>query len=169
MFGSLRSWKTCRWFFFGVPFQYTEAIPCSYSLSRDFRPPEFNFEGTTMKKLLLVLFIILGSVSIAAADTIYLRGGTTLRGNVLGFTNGRFAIQLTSNATLTINPSNDRNQSNFPSNTTATTRNVTAGEVIFLRPRDIERIEIDGRSLDDARYQTRTVDVALESNWIDSG
>ena len=122
-----------------------------------------------MKKLLLVLLIILGSVSIAAADTIYLRGGTTLRGNVLGFINGRFAIQLTANATLTINPSNNRNQSNFPSNTTATTRNVTAGEVIFLRPRDIERIEIDGRSLDDARYQTRTVDVALESNWIDGG
>ena len=122
-----------------------------------------------MKKLVLVLLIIVGSVSIAAADTIYLRGGTTLRGNVLGFINGRFAIQLTSNATLTINPSNSRNQSNFPGNTTATTRNVSAGEVIFLRPRDIDRIEIDGRSLDDARYQTRTVDVALESNWIDSG
>ena len=121
-----------------------------------------------MKKLVLVLLLILGSVSIAAADTIYLRGGTTLRGNVLGFINGRFAIQLTSNATLTINPSNSRNQSNFPSNTSNTTRNVSAGEVIFLRPRDIERIEIDGRSLDDARYQTRTVDVALESNWIDS-
>ena len=121
-----------------------------------------------MKKLVLVLLIIVGSVSIAAADTIYLRGGTTLRGNVLGFINGRFAIQLTSNATLTINPSN-RNQSNFPGNTTTTTRNVSAGEVIFLRPRDIDRIEIDGRSLDDARYQTRTVDVALESNWIDSG
>ena len=122
-----------------------------------------------MKKLVLVLLLILGSVSIAAADTIYLRGGTTLRGNVLGFINGRFAIQLTSNATLTINPSNSRNQSNFPSNTSNTTRNVSAGEVIFLRPRDIDRIEIDGRSLDDARYQTRNVDVALESNWIDSG
>ena len=122
-----------------------------------------------MKKLVLVLFIILGSISIAAADTIYLRGGTTLRGNVLGFINGRFAIQLTANATLTVNPANTRNQSNFPSNTSNTTRNVSAGEVIFLRPRDIERIEIDGRSLDDARYQTRTVDVALESNWIDSG
>ena len=122
-----------------------------------------------MKKLVLVLLLILGSVSIAAADTIYLRGGTTLRGNVLGFINGRFAIQLTSNATLTINPSNSRNQSNFPSNTSNTTRNVSSGEVIFLRPRDIDRIEIDGRSLDDARYQTRNVDVALESNWIDSG
>jgi hypothetical protein len=50
-----------------------------------------------------------------------------------------------------------------------TTRTVNAGEVIFLRPRDIERIEIEGRSLDEARYQSRTVDVALGANWVDSG
>jgi hypothetical protein len=119
-----------------------------------------------MKKLVLVLLIVLGSVSIAAADTIYLRGGTTLRGNVLGFINGRFAVQLTANGTLPVNPANNRNPS---SNGSGATRTVSAGEVIFLRPRDIDRIEIDGRSLDDARYQTRTVDVSLESNWIDSG
>jgi hypothetical protein len=41
--------------------------------------------------------------------------------------------------------------------------------VIFLRPRDIERVELDGRSLDDARYQTRTLDVSLGADWIDSG
>lgn len=119
-----------------------------------------------MKKLVLVLMIVLSCVSIATADTIYLRGGTTLRGNVLGFINGRFAIQLTSSANLAISPGNSRNQG---SNTTGTTRTVSAGEVIFLRPRDVDRIELDGRSLDDARYQTRTVDVALDSNWIDSG
>jgi len=119
-----------------------------------------------MKKLVLLLIIVLGSVSIAAADTIYLRGGATLRGNVLGFINGRFAIQLTSGATIPISPSNNRNQTN---NSTATTRTVAAGEVIFLRPRDIDRVEIDGRSLDDARYQTRTVEVSLGQNWIDSG
>lgn len=120
-----------------------------------------------MKKLLLILVIILGAFSLAAADTIYLRGGTTLRGNVLGFINGRFAIQVTSNATFTVNQGNIRNPNN--TTTSGTTRTVSAGEVIFLRPRDIDRIELDGRSLDDARYQTRTVDVALESNWIDSG
>ena len=119
-----------------------------------------------MKKLVLLLIIVLGSVSIAAADTIYLRGGATLRGNVLGFINGRFAIQLTSGATIPISPSNNRNQTN---NSGATTRTVAAGEVIFLRPRDIDRVEIDGRSLDDARYQTRTVEVSLGQNWIDSG
>lgn len=115
-----------------------------------------------MKKLVLVLLIILGIVSITAADTIYLRGGTTLRGTVLGFINGRFAVQLTSNAILPVSPANNRTQS-------STTRTVSAGEVIFLRPRDIDRIEIDGRSLDDARYQARTVDVSLGANWIDSG
>jgi hypothetical protein len=118
-----------------------------------------------MKRLVLVFLIVLGSVSIVAADTIVLRSGTTLRGNVLGFMNGRFAIQLTSNATVTINPGGNRNQSS----TAGTTRNVMAGEVVFLRPRDIERIEIDGRSLDDARYQMRTVDVSMDPNWIDTG
>jgi hypothetical protein len=113
-----------------------------------------------------VLLIILASLSIASADTIYLRGGTTLRGTVLGFINGRFAVQLTTGAILPARPIDNRTQ---PSNTTTATRTVSAGEVIFLRPRDIDRIELDGRSLDDARYQTRTVDVSLGSNWVDSG
>ncbi|MCA1604527.1 MAG: hypothetical protein LC775_03390, partial [Acidobacteria bacterium] len=118
-----------------------------------------------MKKLVLGLMIMLAAVSIAAADTIYLRGGTTtLRGTVLGYINGRFAIQLSAPATLSVRPANNRDQ-----NTTLGTRTVSAGEVIFLRPRDIERIEIEGRSLDEARYQTRTVDVSLGPNWIDSG
>jgi len=126
-------------------------------------------EETIMKKLVLALLLTLAFVPIASADTIYLRGGTTLRGTVLGFINGRFAVQLTTSATLPVSPANNRNQSTYPSNTTGTTRTVSAGEVIFLRPRDIDRIEIEGRSLDDARYQTRTVEVSLGANWIDSG
>jgi hypothetical protein len=118
-----------------------------------------------MKKLFLVLLISFASISIASADTIYLRGGTTLRGTVLGFINGRFAIRLTAGATLPLSPADNRAQTT----TTTPTRTVAVGEVIFLRPRDIERIELDGRSLDEARYQTRTVDVALGPNWVDSG
>src|SRR5688572_20593677 len=114
-----------------------------------------------MKKLIFALLITLAAFSLVAADTITLRGGTTLRGNVLGFMNGRFAVQLTAPATLPVRPTDTRNQ-------TGTTRTVSAGEVIFLRPRDIERIEIEGRSLDDARFQTRTVDVALGPNWVDT-
>ncbi|MGI9066051.1 MAG: LecA/PA-IL family lectin [Pyrinomonadaceae bacterium] len=118
-----------------------------------------------MKKIIFALLITLATISVAAADTIYLRGGTTLRGTVLGFINGRFAIQLTAGATLPVRPTDNRSQTE----SSATTRTVTAGEVVFLRPRDIEKIEIDGRSLDDARYQTRTVDVSLGPNWIDTG
>jgi PA-IL-like protein len=113
-----------------------------------------------MKKIILALVFTLAACSVGLADIITMIGGTTLRGNVLGFVNGRFAIQLTSNATVPIRSSR---------NSTATTRIVSAGQVIFLRPRDIERIEIDGRSLDEARYQTRTIDVSLGPNWIDSG
>lgn len=117
-----------------------------------------------MKKIIFALLITLATLSVAAADTITLRGGTTLRGTVLGFINGRFAIQLTAGATVPVRSNDNRNQGG-----TSATRTVTAGEVLFLRPRDIEKIEIDGRSLDEARYQTRTVDVSLGPNWIDSG
>ncbi len=118
-----------------------------------------------MKKILFALLITLAAVSLAAADTVYLRSGTALRGTVLGFINGRFAVRLTTAATLPVSPANNRNETG----TAPSTRTVSVGEVIFLRPREIERIEIEGRSLDDARYQTRTVDVSLSSNWIDSG
>src|SRR6267378_5081395 len=121
-----------------------------------------------MKKIVFALLIALAAVSIAAADTIYLRSGTTLRGNVLGYINGRFAIQLTAPASLPVQSGNRTSTSTQPTYS-QTTRTVRQGEVIFLRPRDIDRIEIDGRSLDDARYQTQTVDVALGPNWIDSG
>lgn len=114
-----------------------------------------------MKKIIFALLITLAAFSLVAADTITLRGGTTLRGTVLGFINGRFAVQLSAPATLPTRSTDNR--------TTGATRTVSAGEVVFLRPRDIERIEIDGRSLDDARYQTRTLDVSLGPNWVDTG
>lgn len=115
-----------------------------------------------MKKVIFVLLITLAAFSIATADTITLRNGTVLRGNVLGFINGRFAIQLTSVATLPARPATSQSSA-------TPARTVNEGEVVFLRPRDIERVEIDGRSLDDARYQTRTLDVALGPNWVDTG
>ncbi len=118
-----------------------------------------------MKKIVFALLITFGSLSIAAADTIYLRGGSAIRGTVLGFINGRFAIQLTTDATIPVRGTANRSQPSY----SQTTRTVRAGEVVFLRPRDIDRIELDGRSLEEARYQTRTVDVALGPNWVDSG
>ena len=118
-----------------------------------------------MRKIILALLITLAAVSAVAADTVYLRNGTAVHGTVLGYINGRFAIRLTTSATLPISSPNSRSQTN----TSTDTRVVNAGDVIFLRPREIDRIEIEGRSLDDARYQTRAVDVSLSSNWIDSG
>lgn len=38
-----------------------------------------------MKKVIFAFLISLATVSLAAADTIYLRSGTTVRGTVLGF------------------------------------------------------------------------------------
>ena len=116
-----------------------------------------------MKKILLALLITLAAVTVAVADTVYLRGGMSLRGTLLGFVNGRFAFQVNQTATLPVRPT-DRNTT-----TSQTTRTVRVGEVIFLRPRDIERLEIDGRSLEEARYQTQTVEVALGPNWVDTG
>jgi len=150
-------------------------LPAGYSFETAVAPTSERFgcltgsgrwktiEDTVMKKLLLALLITLLTVSAAAADTVYLRGGTALSGTVLGYINGRFAIRLTTGATLPVT-ANNRNPG-----ATVATRTVNAGEVVFLRPREIERIEIDGRSLDEARYQTRTVDVSLSANWIDTG
>lgn len=108
-----------------------------------------------MKKIVLAIAIALITASAVAADTIYLRDGRTVRGTVLGFIGGRFAVRLTDNLQGT------------PTNSTQTGN--AAGDIQFFRPRDIERIEIDGRSLDEARFQTRNVEVTLGPNWIDSG
>lgn len=111
-----------------------------------------------IKKIVLAILIMLMAASIAVADTVYLRDGRTIRGTVLGYINGRFAVRVTSDTPATTS-----------STSTTPAVNITAGEVVFLRPRDIDRIEIDGRSLDEARYVTRSVQVELAPNWIDSG
>ena len=43
------------------------------------------------------------------------------------------------------------------------------GELQYFRPTEVERIEIEGRSLDEMRFENSTVQVTLESNWIDTG
>jgi hypothetical protein len=113
-----------------------------------------------MRKIVLALLILIMAASVAAADTVYLRDGRTIRGTVLGYINGRFAVRLTS-------VSGTATTSTGTGAVNATDAN--AGEILFLRPRDIERIEIEGRSLDDARYVSRSVQVELGPNWIDSG
>ena len=48
-----------------------------------------------MRKIILALLITIMAATFAAADTIYLRNGQAVRGTVLGFVNGRFAVKLT--------------------------------------------------------------------------
>lgn len=104
-----------------------------------------------MKKVFFVLMILLLTAGLAAADTIYLRDGRTVRGTLIGFINGRFAVRV---STRTTNPAVFRNDE---------------GEIQYFRPNEVDRIEIDGRSLDDLRFETRNVQVSLEPNWIDTG
>lgn len=100
--------------------------------------------------------MVLTMVSLAGADTIYLRDGRTIRGTVLGFISGRIVVRVgATTATTGVRP--------------RTSPATDEGELQFIRPRDIDRIELDGRSLDEARFEARTVDVALAPNWVDSG
>lgn len=116
-----------------------------------------------MKKIILALIITVMAATFAAADTIYLRDGRTVRGTVLGFVSGRFAVRLTAAVT----PPTTMQTGTQTANSARIEGEI--GDVVFVRPRDIERVEIDGRSLDEARYLTRTVQVELGPNWIDTG
>jgi hypothetical protein len=110
-----------------------------------------------MKKIILALAIVIATVSVAAADTFYLRDGRTVRGTLLGFVNGRFVVRV-ENRYSTANPDSNiqRNRGN-------------EGDIQYFRPEEIDRIEIEGRSMDEARWDTKQVQVGLESNWVDSG
>jgi len=113
-------------------------------------------KGTDMKKIILALAIVIATVSIAAADTFYLRDGRTVRGTLLGFVNGRFVVRVENRYATTNTDSNiQRNRDNQ--------------DIQYFRPEEIDRIEIEGRSMDEARWETKDVQVTLESNWIDSG
>jgi len=110
-----------------------------------------------MKKIILALAIVIATVSIAAADTFYLRDGRTVHGTLLGFVNGRFVVRVENRYATTNQDSNiQRNRDN-------------QGDIQYFRPEEIDRIEIEGRTIDEARWETKDVQVTLESNWIDSG
>ena len=114
-----------------------------------------------MKKILLAVLFIIATASFAFADTLYLRDGRVVRGTLLGFINGRFVMRVDVRFSTTSPP-----QTTDPN----IARNRTyEGEIQYFRPSDVDRIEIDGRSLDDARFEVKTVQVGLEPNWIDSG
>jgi hypothetical protein len=112
-----------------------------------------------MKKIILVLlsvFTLLLIANIALCDTLYLRDGRALRGTLIGYLNGRFAFRV------------DRRTPN-PGPIAGGPIPRDDGEIQFFRPNEVDRIEIDGRSLDDLRFETRTIDVPLSPDWVDSG
>ena len=115
-----------------------------------------------MKKPILALLTLLTIfllASVALGDTLYLRDGRSFQGTLIGFINGRFAFRV-------IDPNrNTIRTTNQPTTTIARDE----GEIRFFRPGEVDRVEIDGRSLDDLKFETRTVDVPLGPNWIDSG
>ena len=116
-----------------------------------------------MRKIVLAFLIVIMSAAIAMADTIYLRNGQTVHGTVLGFVSGRFAVKLSA-------PINTQITTQTNSQGNITTRIAgDVGDVVFIRPRDVDRVEIEGRPIDEARYLTRTVQVELGPNWVDTG
>jgi hypothetical protein len=110
-------------------------------------------EESIMKKFLLALLIVFATATFAAADTIHLRDGRQVRGTLLGFINGQFVMRV------------ETQLSTSPSTTTTRRRD----DIQYFRPEEVDRVEIDGRPMDDARFVTRNVQVMLDSNWIDSG
>ncbi|HEX3085600.1 MAG TPA: hypothetical protein VHP99_13805 [Pyrinomonadaceae bacterium] len=110
-----------------------------------------------MRKIILALAIVFATVSMAAADTFYLRDGRTVHGTLLGFVNGRFVVRV-ENANATMNP--DGNSARVRQG---------QGDIQYFRPEEIDRIEIEGRTIDEGRWETKEVQVSLESNWLDSG
>lgn len=118
-----------------------------------------------MRKIAPAFLLVLMTVCVASADTIYLRDGRTVRGTVLGFVGGRFAVKLTTAISAETNA-----QASAQTNSTNAIRIAgDVGDVVFIRPRDIERVEFDGRPIDEARYLTRSVQVELGPNWVDTG
>ena len=109
-----------------------------------------------MRKLILALIFVMAIASFAFADTIVLRDGRTIRGTVLGFANGRFVVRVDRYGTQ-------------PGDSNVARSRANEGEIQYFRPDEIDRIEIEGRSLDDGRFETSTVQVPLESNWVDTG
>ncbi len=113
-----------------------------------------------MRKLILALAVVLITASFGVADTIYLRDGRTIHGTLLGFINGRFVVRVELRYSTPPSATADPNIAR---------QRTGEGEIPYFLPNEVERIEIEGRDLDEARFETRSVQVTLETNWIDSG
>jgi len=112
-----------------------------------------------MKRLICCLFLVLTVASAAWADTIYLKNGRKVEGDVLRFENGQFVVQV----------SNPRSRTGF--------------DLVYFSPQEIDKIMIDGRYEKTDRndrndrndqpsgnpIEEKTVNVVLADNWVDTG
>ena len=109
-----------------------------------------------MKRLICSLLLVLTIASAGLADTIYLKNGRKVEGEVLRFENGQFVVQV----------SNPRSRTGY--------------ELVYFSPQEIDRIVIDGRyektDRKDRNDQSsgnqideKTVNVVLADNWVDTG
>src|SRR5256885_16575313 len=93
-----------------------------------------------MRKIALAFLLVLMTVCVASADTIYLRDGRTVHGTVLGFVSGRFAVKLTTAISAQTNA-----QTSTQSNSTTAIRIAgEVGDVVFIRPPDVDRAGFAG-------------------------
>src|SRR5258707_7351637 len=112
-----------------------------------------------MRKIILAVIMVMAAASFAVADTVYLRDGRMIHGTLLGFINGRFVVRIEPRySTQPANPDSE-----------IARRRANDAEIQYFRPDEVERIEIEGRSIEDTRMETRDVQVGLDSNWMDSG
>ncbi len=107
-----------------------------------------------MRKFLLALVMVMAAASFAFGDTIYLRDGRTIQGTLLGFINGQFVVRV---------------EPRYSASETDVARRRRGQDIQYFRPEEVDHIEIEGRSLEDARFESRNVQVMLDSNWTDSG
>src|SRR5256886_12039268 len=103
-----------------------------------------------MRKIILAVMIVMAAASFAVADTIYLRDGRTIQGTLLGFINGRFVVRVEPRYSTLPDETRDPNIARSRTN---------QGDIQYFRPEEVDRIEIEGRSIEDTRYQTRNVQV----------
>jgi hypothetical protein len=125
-----------------------------------------------MKKIIIALTILLVAASVATADTIYLRDGRQVHGTLLGFINGRFVVRVDRRYIATGSTGTGISTGTGTGTVSGTPVRNPEGQrdsgLEFFRPGEVERIEIEGRA-DELRYENASVQVPLESNWIDTG
>src|SRR5262245_19404912 len=107
-----------------------------------------------MKKLihpLLTVVAIFLLSGVALSDTLYLRDGRSFRGTLIGYINGRFAFKVIETRTQAPTQPTPQPAAQTTPQTNAVARG--EGEIQFFDPSEVDRVELDGRSLDELKFE----------------